>query len=751
MVYERYQEVKDLYGEKESSEEIRYLTNFTKVRLRNGETREKGKRVYIIPTEFDTEKGVEDEKIGEMLLRLKEDITRDERKKCIFAAADGINRAKCRTILECLFSNIETEIICRLPGNRSTDGENKVKRPIDSKVTIKAGNETYANLLKKFKGNVDIEKIGVDIRRIRKAGKEYLILTVAGGQKKAETLKTKIMKNMQDMRVSTKKRGTIIYIMGMDSTTTKDEVEEALMTEGMIEEEIDIKSTRLGRYEEQTATRKTGTVEPEAESIVTDNEIENTENEIETENTEDEVERNRQLMEEEAIIEEWRKRGGTLRVKRTPPNCKLQIRLEGQSKTTGLDSPVTPQINSAGYIDDNIFSSPMFNLQGEGRMEESDAAEEDRKRGRSSEDDEDQFLRDIITGGNTEERKDRTQGETRDTKRKKVGTPPNIDERRERDQSLNEGMDRLYRIVEELSRLAGKNVNTKREIKENIVELTMAVQEMSVLIDHLREPSRPTQKDAGTQISHPTIFLTREDVDDDAKGNWEVIDRTCDLKWAKDAFTKTAIHEGNPTAMSGNIYTVILYNPAEGPTNINMAKQEHIKDVIEMGKIEKGTVALLQNTRHQNIDGQTLTKKTGRSILLAGLCKQEEDNFRMLVKLKERLKKEEVKKAAMLVDPKALSERLRKIIECVFRAEEMEVMIFNMDTELELDRNNISSEGWTLAHRRQRKEYETQALIVEARGKTYAELLRDVRNKVSAEDVGDRVRDLKKPGVGTCW
>lgn len=42
--------------------------------------------------------------------------------------------------------------------------------------------------------------------------------------------------------------------MGMDSTTTKDEVEEALMTEGMIEEEIDIKSTRLGRYEEQTAT-----------------------------------------------------------------------------------------------------------------------------------------------------------------------------------------------------------------------------------------------------------------------------------------------------------------------------------------------------------------------------------------------------------------------------------------------------------------------------------------------------------------
>lgn len=185
MVYERYQEVKDLYGEKESSEEIRYLTNFTKVRLRNGETREKGKRVYIIPTEFDTEKGVEDEKIGEMLLRLKEDITRDERKKCIFAAADGINRAKCRTILECLFSNTETEIICRLPGNRSTDGENKVKRPIDSTVTIKAGNETYSNLLKKFKGNVDIEKIGVDIRRIRKAGKEYLILTVAGGQKKS--------------------------------------------------------------------------------------------------------------------------------------------------------------------------------------------------------------------------------------------------------------------------------------------------------------------------------------------------------------------------------------------------------------------------------------------------------------------------------------------------------------------------------------------------------------------------------------
>lgn len=48
----------------------------------------------------------------------------------------------------CLYHQTDTKIICRLPaGYRTEEEETKYKRPIDSMVTIKAGSDTYANLL----------------------------------------------------------------------------------------------------------------------------------------------------------------------------------------------------------------------------------------------------------------------------------------------------------------------------------------------------------------------------------------------------------------------------------------------------------------------------------------------------------------------------------------------------------------------------------------------------------------------------
>lgn len=108
---------------------------------------------------------------------------KDGGKSFIFAAADRIDREKCRKILECLFCDTEIEIVCRVPGNQNRERMDKGdKRPTDSTVMIRARSETYAGLLKKVKDRVDIGKIGVDIKRIRKIGKEDLIFTVSGGR-----------------------------------------------------------------------------------------------------------------------------------------------------------------------------------------------------------------------------------------------------------------------------------------------------------------------------------------------------------------------------------------------------------------------------------------------------------------------------------------------------------------------------------------------------------------------------------------
>lgn len=57
----------------------------------------------------------------------------------------------------------------------------------------------------------------------------------------------------------------------------------------------------------------------------------------------------------------------------------------------------------------------------------------------------------------------------------------------------------------------------------------------------------------------------------------------------------------------GNVDMIVLYNSTEGTVNMNITKQEHITDIINMGKIEEGTIASLQNTRLPNIDKLTLS------------------------------------------------------------------------------------------------------------------------------------------------
>lgn len=139
--------------------------------------------MYVIPSVIDPDKGREDKKIYEMMHHLKVEVMKDGGKSFIFAAADRIEREKCRKILECLFCDTEIEIVCRVPGNQNRERMDKGdKRLTDSTVMIRAGSETYAGLLKKVKDRVDIGKIGVDIKRIRKIGKEDLIFTVSGGR-----------------------------------------------------------------------------------------------------------------------------------------------------------------------------------------------------------------------------------------------------------------------------------------------------------------------------------------------------------------------------------------------------------------------------------------------------------------------------------------------------------------------------------------------------------------------------------------
>lgn len=105
-----------------------------------------------------------------------------------FSAADGLDLLTCREILESLLYNTETKVVCRIPGNRFEEHKGKTnKRPVDSTVTLKAGKETSAYLLK---NKVGIKEIVVDKRRIWRMGKGDLIFTVESKREEANALKS---------------------------------------------------------------------------------------------------------------------------------------------------------------------------------------------------------------------------------------------------------------------------------------------------------------------------------------------------------------------------------------------------------------------------------------------------------------------------------------------------------------------------------------------------------------------------------
>ncbi|KAK9709305.1 hypothetical protein QE152_g26701 [Popillia japonica] len=102
------------------------------------------------------------------------------------------------------------------------------------------------------------EKINIvvgDGLKLRKSNKGDLMLTVDGGQNMATALEKEMKSKMDNIQVATRTEGkTIFYILGLDPTTTEDEIKQGIMRETKIRDcDVNVKGIRKGKYEEQTA------------------------------------------------------------------------------------------------------------------------------------------------------------------------------------------------------------------------------------------------------------------------------------------------------------------------------------------------------------------------------------------------------------------------------------------------------------------------------------------------------------------
>lgn len=116
------------------------------------------------------------------------------------------------------------EITLLQKGNRGEAGNKSRESQNTGKIIVKSEGETYANLVKKIKTNIDITQTGVKIKSLRKTLKGDLLLEVEGGEEKTKTMMRKIAEKNLFNEIVVTGRSTTVHISDIDADISKEDL-----------------------------------------------------------------------------------------------------------------------------------------------------------------------------------------------------------------------------------------------------------------------------------------------------------------------------------------------------------------------------------------------------------------------------------------------------------------------------------------------------------------------------------------------
>lgn len=228
----------------------------SKRKTRKGEAGESSCAVYVLPVRREEEEELQKEQY-KRLEELKEFSKLRSTDSINLLIGEDINVEQTRKMAEYVFLEKGPKI--KLLAAKPAIGPKKSRpRKEEGLVTVKAGNGTYADLVRKLKEEVDIGKIGVTVKKIWKTVKGDLQLQVEDGDPQAETLESEIKNKIEEWEVCRGKQSKkTIFVLGLDITTKEADVQNAVLRATDLEaskiSHINVKSLKSGRYGEQTA------------------------------------------------------------------------------------------------------------------------------------------------------------------------------------------------------------------------------------------------------------------------------------------------------------------------------------------------------------------------------------------------------------------------------------------------------------------------------------------------------------------
>ncbi|KAJ8977860.1 hypothetical protein NQ317_004768 [Molorchus minor] len=256
-----YPEIAKLIEEGLTEGQIEYIRNDMKTFSSKGGCEERSNVLFILPYKTDT-RGINDiSALYDIIKGLKIQMPTQKVKTIKVMTVGNHNCDYLRKCVEAIFRKTEHKVKI-VTTNRSRlkseskPSRQKTKGPPTDKIIVKSEGKSYADLLRTVKRNVDIAKVGVTIRSLKKTEKGDLLLEIAGGTEKAKILKEEIKSKTKDMEVIVKSNDATVHITDIDADLDEEDLKDEIIKNGIgiAKEQLRVLSLRPNRNGNQTAT-----------------------------------------------------------------------------------------------------------------------------------------------------------------------------------------------------------------------------------------------------------------------------------------------------------------------------------------------------------------------------------------------------------------------------------------------------------------------------------------------------------------
>ncbi|CAH0558572.1 unnamed protein product [Brassicogethes aeneus] len=343
-------------------------------------------------------------------------------------------------------------------------------------------------------------------------------------------------------------------------------------------------------------------------------------------------------------------------------------------------------------------------------------------------------------------------------KRKRVSLEPEKIVKRNKCPTATELVETLKAIVEctkNLDKVVGENRNTKTEIKDIVSKLKRRTDNLSRntikewLEQHMHEPvpiptyegdtqteedqsqsvqraTKPT-REFGTQTDHEGTMEEPDvgRINLDELNTFEDFARARESGWKKYNFEKSKIIVGNPLGTDDCTTKVVFLEPSDPnmERGIQMVFKERFPELAGDKKYEVIEQRIYTRT------GST-EKETKKKIIKASNNRSEEDLWDNWAKIRDETTSDSA--VAVHTLEGISTEKLRRIIECIFYGRDKQVWIYSQEAK------NKGIAG----------ERPTYALVLESAGRSYADTLNEVKAAVGDNPARNRIRNIRSTREG---